>query len=144
MLTLSREVISQKETTTDIKVITKKVITEKGLVEEIDTLIPQKSENKIEVIKEDEKEKIAEEINAKSKVEQQKIEQSKITPVQVAKVVVKKKTPVKPKSIVYKVKKGDCLGKIADRHNVSISQLKRWNNRLTENLQIDQLITIQK
>ncbi len=144
VLTLSREVISQKETTIDIKVITKKVITEKGLVEEIDTLIPQKSESKIEVIKEDEKEKIAEEINAKSKVEQQKIEQSKITPVQVAKVVVKKKTPVKPKSIVYKVKKGDCLGKIADRHNVSISQLKRWNNRLTENLQIDQLITIQK
>jgi membrane-bound lytic murein transglycosylase D len=58
--------------------------------------------------------------------------------------VVKKKAPVKPKNIVYKVKKGDCLGVIADRHNVTITQLKRWNNRLTENLQIDQLITIQK
>ena len=110
--------------------------------QEIDTIIPQKSESKQQIIKEEEKEKIAEEINAK--VEQQKVEQTKVTPVPIAKAVVKKKAPVKPKSIVYKVKKGDCLGVIADRHNVTITQLKRWNNRLTENLQIDQLITIQK
>ena len=144
VLTLSKEIIAEKVINSDIKTSTKKIITEKGLVEEIDTIIPQKSESKQQIIKEEEKEKIAEEINAKSKVEQQKVEQTKVTPVPIAKAVVKKKAPVKPKNIVYKVKKGDCLGVIADRHNVTITQLKRWNNRLTENLQIDQLITIQK
>jgi len=144
VLTLSKEIIAEKVINSDIKTSTKKIITEKGLVEEIDTIIPQKSESKQQIMKEEEKEKIAKEINAKSKVEQQKVEQTKVTPVTIAKEVVKKKAPVKPKSIVYKVKKGDCLGVIADRHNVTITQLKRWNNRLTENLQIDQLITIQK
>jgi len=144
VLTLSKEVIAEKVINSDIKTLSKKIITEKGLVEEIDTIIPQNSESKQQIINDEEKEKIAEEINAKSKFEQQKIDQSKVNPAPVAKTVVKKKATVKPKSIVYKVKKGDCLGVIADRHNVTITQLKRWNNRLTENLQIDQIITIQK
>jgi LysM repeat protein len=144
VLTLSKEVIAEKVINSDIKTSSKKIITEKGLVEEIDTIITQNPESKQQIINDEEKEKIAEEINAKSKFEQQKIDQSKVNPAPVAKTVVKQKATVKPKSIVYKVKKGDCLGVIADRHNVTITQLKRWNNRLTENLQIDQIITIQK
>ena len=35
--------------------------------------------------------------------------------------------------MVYKVKSGDVLGKIADRHGVSISQIKEWN-KLNSNL----------
>lgn len=35
--------------------------------------------------------------------------------------------------LTYKVKSGDVLGKIADRHGVSISQIKEWNN-LNSNL----------
>jgi lysophospholipase L1-like esterase/LysM repeat protein len=139
VLSISSEIITQKDNNSALKTSTNNLITEKGLVEEIDTIIPLKTDSKLLVINEDEKEKIAEEINFKSKVEQQKV-----IPLPVAKTVVKKKAPVKPKNIVYKVKKGDCLGVIADRHNVTITQLKRWNNRLTENLQIDQLITIQK
>mgnify|MGYP005748647035 FL=1 len=35
--------------------------------------------------------------------------------------------------MTYKVKSGDVLGKIADRHGVSVSQIKEWNN-LNSNL----------
>lgn len=144
VITLSKEIIAEKTITPEVKATKKKIITEKGLVEEVDTLVNKKTQSNLQIIKEEEKEKIAEEINAKSKAEQLKAEQSTVSPSTVIKNVVKKKTPVKPKSIVYKVKKGDCLGVIADRHNVTITQLKRWNNRLTENLQIGQSITIQK
>jgi membrane-bound lytic murein transglycosylase D len=29
---------------------------------------------------------------------------------------------------IYRVKKGDVLGRIAQRHHVTVSQLKKWNN----------------
>lgn len=32
------------------------------------------------------------------------------------------------KETIYKVRSGDVLGTIAERHNVGVSQLKRWNN----------------
>lgn len=35
--------------------------------------------------------------------------------------------------VTYKVKSGDVLGKIADRHGVSVTQIKEWNN-LNSNL----------
>ena len=140
LVTLSKEVIVEKVVTSESKNISKKIVTEKGLVEVIDTIIPEKLETTTEINQDIEKEKLAEEINAKSKVEQQKY----TTAQDVKQIVVKKKVPAKPKSVVYKVKKGDCLGVIADRHNVTITQLKRWNNRLSENLQIGQSITIQK
>jgi LysM repeat protein/lysophospholipase L1-like esterase len=136
----SKEVITEKKVIKDNKTAFKKIITEKGLVEVFDTIIPEKLETKTEINQVVEKEKLAEDINAKSKVEQQK----NTTAQDVKQIVVKKKLPAKPKSIVYKVKKGDCLGVIADRNNVTITQLKRWNNRLSENLQIGQSITILK
>ena len=30
--------------------------------------------------------------------------------------------------IIYKVRKGDVLGRIAQRHHVTVRQLKKWNN----------------
>lgn len=140
VITINKEIISEKLTSINISSSSKKIVIEKGLVQVNDSIIPGKIETKIEINQDFEKEKLAEEINAKSKVEQQKnttIQDSK-------QIVVRKKVPFKPKSIVYKVKNGDCLGVIADRHNVTITQLKRWNNRLSENLQIGQSIIIQK
>ena len=140
VITINKEIISEKVTSINISSSSKKIVIEKGLVQVNDSIIPGKIETKIEINQDFEKEKLAEEINAKSKVEQQKnttIQDSK-------QIVVRKKVPFKPKSIVYKVKNGDCLGVIADRHNVTITQLKRWNNRLSENLQIGQSIIIQK
>ena len=140
VVTPSKEIITEKKVVKDNKTAFKKIVTEKGLVEVIDTIIPEKLETKNEINQVVEKEKLAEEINAKSKVEQQ----NNTTVLYAKQLVVKKKVPFKPKSIVYKVKNGDCLGVIADRHNVTITQLKRWNNRLSENLQIGQSIIIQK
>lgn len=43
---------------------------------------------------------------------------------------------------VYRVKSGDYLGKIADKHGVSVSSLKRWNNLKSSKLKIGQRLTI--
>lgn len=45
-------------------------------------------------------------------------------------------------SIRYRVKDGDFLGKIAERHGVRISQLKQWNGLRSNNLRIGQRLTI--
>ena len=43
---------------------------------------------------------------------------------------------------VYRVKNGDYLGKIANKYNVKVSQLKRWNNLRSNNLRIGQKLYI--
>ncbi|MDD6053373.1 MAG: LysM peptidoglycan-binding domain-containing protein, partial [Bacteroidales bacterium] len=44
--------------------------------------------------------------------------------------------------IVYKVKKGDYLGKIAARYHVSVNNIKKWNNLRSNNLSIGQKLVI--
>lgn len=46
--------------------------------------------------------------------------------------------------IVYKVKKGDYLGKIAGMYRVSVAQIKRWNNLKSNNISIGQRLVIYK
>lgn len=45
-------------------------------------------------------------------------------------------------SIRYRVKKGDFLGKIAERYGVGISEIKSWNNLRSNDLRIGQSLTI--
>lgn len=47
------------------------------------------------------------------------------------------------KPINYKVKKGDSLGKIAQRFGITIAQLKSWNKLTSQNLKVGQAIVIQ-
>jgi len=42
----------------------------------------------------------------------------------------------------YRVRSGDYLGKIASRHGVTVSQIKRWNGLRSNNLRIGQRLTI--
>ena len=44
--------------------------------------------------------------------------------------------------IVYRVKQGDVLGKIASKHRVSVAQIKRWNNLKSNNIRIGQRLII--
>ena len=44
--------------------------------------------------------------------------------------------------IVYRVKKGDYLGKIASRYHVSVNNIKKWNNLRSNNLSIGQKLVI--
>lgn len=44
--------------------------------------------------------------------------------------------------VVYRVKSGDYLGRIASRYHVSVSQLKRWNNLRSDKLRIGQVLYI--
>ncbi|MDO4228529.1 MAG: transglycosylase SLT domain-containing protein [Capnocytophaga sp.] len=48
------------------------------------------------------------------------------------------------KKIVYTVKKGDVLGKIATRNGVTVSNLKRWNKLKGNNIRIGQKLVIYK
>ena len=45
---------------------------------------------------------------------------------------------------VYTVKKGDNLGKIATRHGVTVSNLKRWNRIKGSNIRVGQRLSIYK
>ena len=47
-------------------------------------------------------------------------------------------------AVIYKVKKGDMLGKIAARYHVTVNQLMRWNHLKNTNLSIGQKIRIYK
>ena len=44
--------------------------------------------------------------------------------------------------VVYRVKKGDYLGKIAAAHHVTVAQIKNWNNLRSNNLRIGQRLVI--
>ena len=44
--------------------------------------------------------------------------------------------------ITYRVKRGDTLGGIASKNNVTVSQLRQWNKIKGSNIRIDQQITI--
>lgn len=46
--------------------------------------------------------------------------------------------------IVYKVRSGDYLGRIASRYRVSVAQLKRWNNLKSNNIRVGQRLVIYK
>lgn len=44
--------------------------------------------------------------------------------------------------IVYKVKNGDYLGKIAGKYRVSVNQIKKWNNLKSNNIRVGQRLII--
>ena len=44
--------------------------------------------------------------------------------------------------LVYKIKYGDFLGKIANRFGVTVSQIKKWNNLSTDQIRENQKIII--
>lgn len=44
--------------------------------------------------------------------------------------------------ILYKVKNGDYLGKIASRHRCTVAQIKRWNNLKNNNIRVGQRLVI--
>ena len=44
--------------------------------------------------------------------------------------------------IVYRVKSGDYLGKIASRHRCTVAQIKRWNNLSSNNIHVGQRLVI--
>ena len=44
--------------------------------------------------------------------------------------------------IVYKVKSGDYLGRIATKYRVSVNQIKRWNNLKSNNIRVGQRLII--
>lgn len=45
-------------------------------------------------------------------------------------------------SFIYTVKSGDVLGRIAEKHGVRVSELKRWNGLRGDNIDIGQKLTI--
>ena len=49
-----------------------------------------------------------------------------------------------PKTITYRVRKGDTLGAIASRHKVTVAELKRWNKLRSNALKIGARLTIRK
>jgi len=44
--------------------------------------------------------------------------------------------------IVYRVRSGDVLGKIAERYDVRVSDIKKWNNLRNNTIRIDQRLSI--
>jgi membrane-bound lytic murein transglycosylase D len=44
--------------------------------------------------------------------------------------------------ITYTVKKGDVLGKIAEKHGVGLSKLREWNNLKNDKIRVGQTLTI--
>lgn len=65
-----------------------------------------------------------------------------------AEALEEKKEEILPKlvesgaPVKYRVRKGDFLGRIAERHGVGVSQIKQWNNLRSNNLRIGQRLTI--
>ena len=50
--------------------------------------------------------------------------------------------PAPSGATTYTVKKGDTLGKIAERHGCTVAQLKQWNNLTDNNIQIGQKLKV--
>lgn len=46
--------------------------------------------------------------------------------------------------VVYRVRNGDVLGKIAIRHGVTVTKLKRWNNLKSNTIRVGQKLVIYK
>ncbi len=58
-------------------------------------------------------------------------------------------TPSKPvntqiKPVYYTVKSGDVLGKIAQKNNTTVAQLKKWNNLKNDNINIGQRLIVRQ
>ena len=51
-------------------------------------------------------------------------------------------TVTRTKPVYYTVKSGDVLGKIAQKNNVTITQLKKWNNLKNDNISIGQRLIV--
>ena len=66
------------------------------------------------------------------------------TAVTLNKPVVNTEKPVAntDKKVVYVVKKGDTLSNIAQKYNVSVSNIKKWNNLKNDNIGINQKLVI--
>jgi membrane-bound lytic murein transglycosylase D len=47
-----------------------------------------------------------------------------------------------PEKIRYRVKKGDFLGRIAERYGVGVSQIKSWNGMRSNNVKVGQNLII--
>ncbi len=47
-----------------------------------------------------------------------------------------------PERLVYKVRRGDALSKIAQKYAVSVSSIKRWNNLPSSKIKVGQRLTI--
>ena len=54
------------------------------------------------------------------------------------------KKSVKPRNVYYKVRNGDNLSFIAEKHNVSVNDIKTWNRLKNDNLSIGQTIIIKR
>ncbi|SMC18068.1 LysM domain-containing protein [Desulfacinum hydrothermale DSM 13146] len=50
----------------------------------------------------------------------------------------------KPKEIVYRVKRGDTLTRIAKRYGVRVSQIKRWNRLKGSTIRVNQRLVIRR
>ena len=44
--------------------------------------------------------------------------------------------------IVYRVKNGDYLGRIASRHRCTVAQIKQWNGLTSNNIQVGQKLKV--
>lgn len=62
-----------------------------------------------------------------------------LNPVTIQKI---KDAPENGGRIIYVVKKGDVLGRIASKHRVSVAQIKKWNGLKSDTLRIGQKLTI--
>jgi membrane-bound lytic murein transglycosylase D len=47
-----------------------------------------------------------------------------------------------PEPVVYRVRSGDVLGSIAEKHGVRVSQLKAWNDLNTSVIRVGQKLII--
>jgi membrane-bound lytic murein transglycosylase D len=54
------------------------------------------------------------------------------------------RTTSAPKTITYRVKKGDTLWAIASRHDVTVAEIKRWNNLGSNALKVGARLTIRR
>ncbi len=56
----------------------------------------------------------------------------------------KEKKETKSKTTYHTVKKGETLGKLADKYNCSIADLKKWNNLKKDTIEIGQKLIVKK
>jgi membrane-bound lytic murein transglycosylase D len=52
--------------------------------------------------------------------------------------------PAQPQRVVYRVKRGDNLTRIAREHGVTVAQIRQWNNLRNDTVRIGQRLTIQR